>query len=553
MPRRLPHAGPPASGGEWRALSGEGPVGRGLTADEARTTANLSRSKELTQVTYFPDDMAEGLELPAVFERVCAALPNPSRTFLVGGAVRDALLSRPLHDFDFAVSGDGLAAARAVARALDMPFYALDDSRGTGRVIFSEGTELIHLDFASLRGTDLNADLAARDFTINAIALSADKQFIDPMGGQADLRSKVLRACGPASITDDPVRSLRLIRFAAQLNFRIERGTREAARSAASLLATTSAERIRDEFFKMLGGRRVAACIRAMDALGLLVQVLPETATLKGVTQSHPHIHDVWEHTLAVIDALDRLLGVLGRTHNVDAASEYVLGYAAGRAGRYRDDLADHLETQLSEGRSVRSLLFFAAIMHDIAKPQTRSVEAEGRIRFLGHELAGESAVRARGIALKLAGNEVDRVAAVVRHHMRPVVLSQGEAITPRAIYRFFRDTGPAGIDICLLTLADMMGMRGIEIGQTEWATRVNATVTLLEGYYRQPEQVVRPPALINGEDVMTAGVPQGKRVGELLEAVREAQVEGKVTSRDDALALVKELIKKNPSMDLSD
>jgi tRNA nucleotidyltransferase/poly(A) polymerase len=550
MPRRLPNAGPPTSGGDWHALSGAGPLGRGPTADDARTTARLSRSKEVTQVTYFPDDVADGLELPAVFSRVCAALPDPARTFLVGGAVRDALLYRPLHDFDFAVMGDGLAAAKAVGRALDMPFYTLDDTRGTGRVILTENGQTIHLDFASLRGNDLNADLAARDFTINAIALSTDQQFIDPMGGQADLRSKTLRACGPATFSNDPVRTLRLVRFAAQLDFHVERGTREAAREAAPLLKNISAERLRDEFMKTLGGRRVTAALRALDALGLLVKIVPETAAMKGITQSHPHIHDVWDHTLAVVDALERLLGVLGRSHNLDAASEYVLGYAAGRVGRFRDDISDHLEQQWSDGRTTRSLLFLAALLHDSAKPQTRSVETSGRVRFLGHEQIGESVVQKRAIALKLASNEVERVAAIVRHHMRPVLLSQGEAISNRAIYRFFRDTGPAGVDICLLTLADMMGMRGIEIGQSEWAARVNTAVRLLEGYYYQSEQLVRPPALINGDDVLAAGVSQGKRVGELLEAVREAQVEGKVSSREEALEFVKKSLGRESTTD---
>jgi putative nucleotidyltransferase with HDIG domain len=518
-------------------------VGRGPTADEARASARLSRSKELTQVTYFPAEIAEGLELPAIFDRVCAALPDPAQAFLVGGAVRDALLRRPLHDFDFAVVGDGLAVAKKVARALDVPYFALDDSRGTGRVILTEGDQQFNLDFASLRGPDLNSDLAARDFTLNAIALTPDGQFIDPMGGQADVKAHILRQCSPTSIADDPVRALRLLRLAAQLDFHVERGTREAARAAR--LETVSAERVRDEFMKMMGGRRVVAAVRALDVLGLLIQIIPETATLKGVTQSHPHIYEVWEHTLSVVESLERLLGVLGRHHNMDAASEYVLGYAAGRVGRYREQLTTHLETQLSEGRTVRSLLFLAALLHDIAKPQTRSVEADGRIRFLGHEVVGKKVAEERAIALKLSNDEVNRLTAIIWNHMRPVLLSQGETITPRAIYRFFRDAGVAGVDVCLLTLADLMGTRGTDMGQAEWATRVNTVVALLDGYYRLPEQVVRPPALINGEDVMALGVPQGKRVGELLEAVREAQVEGQVTTRDQALDLIKQLESK--------
>ncbi|HLB46663.1 MAG TPA: HD domain-containing protein [Anaerolineales bacterium] len=554
MPRssRLPRAGLSSLRGEgWVALSGSGPVGKGLTADDARAAAKLSRLKELTQVIYFPTDTTQPLVLPTTFDRARQALPDPSRVWLVGGSVRDALLNRPVHDLDFAVAGDGLAIARTVASKLGAAFFPLDESRGTGRVVAIEDDQRFFLDFASLRGDDLNADLAARDFTVNAIAVSLGGQLFDPMGGQADLKAKVLRTCSPASINDDPVRALRAVRLAAQLGFRIERGTREAAREAASRIASVSAERVRDEFMKMLEEQKPAASLRALDALGLLYHVVPETSALKGVTQSAPHVFDVWQHTLAVVAHLDSVLSVLRRAHDVDAASEYALGYAAARVGRYRNEISDHLEQELSVGRSARSLLFLAALLHDIAKPQTRAVEAgTGRVRFLGHENYGTEVAKERLIALRLSNDEVERVAIIVAHHMRPVLLSHGEAVRPRAAYRFFKATGPAGVDVCLLTLADLLGTRGIELGREEWAVRVDTVVALLDAYYKQSEQVIRPPALITGEDVMRLGVPQGPRVGELLEAVREAQAAGEVTTREEAMDRVKRLVEKDPSTD---
>ena len=548
-PSRLPRAGLPSFRGDgWVALSGSGPVGKGLTADDARDSAKLSRLKELTQVTYFPTDQSQPLELPPIFDRVRAAAPDASKVWLVGGSVRDALMRRPVHDLDFAVHGDGLALARLIAKKLDAAFFPLDESRGTGRVIVMDDDQRFSLDFASLRGDDLNTDLSARDFTVNAIAVDLTGQLSDPMGGRADLQAKLLRQCNPASIADDPVRALRVVRLAAQLDFHIERGTREAARQAASLVESVSAERVRDEFMKILEGRKPAASLRAMDALNLLSRVVPETSALKGVSQSAPHVYDVWHHTLAVVDYLDDVLSVLGRAHDVDAASEYALGYAAARVGRYRREISDHLDEELSVGRSARSLLFFAALMHDIAKPQTRTVEPGGQARFFDHEVLGKEVARMRAIALKLSSGEVERIVTVVHHHLRPGLLAQGRAVTPRAAHRFFKDTGPAGVDICLLTLADLLGTRGIELGQAEWAARVDIVVALLDAYYRQAEQVVRPPALITGEDVMALGVPQGKRVGELLEAVREAQAAGEVHSRDEAISLVKRMLGKDSS-----
>ncbi len=528
----------------WVALSGAGVAGRGLTADDAQTAAKLSRLKEPAQVIYLPTDQSPPLALPPVFGRARQALPDPSRVWLVGGSVRDALLRRNIHDLDFVVAGDGLALARRVADKLGGAFFPLDEERGTGRVVLNEDGEQFFLDFARLRGDDLNSDLAGRDFTVNAMAVSLapPETLIDPMGGQNDLRAKVLRMCRPDSFTADPARPLRAVRLAAQLDFRLERTTREAARQAAQLLPRVSAERVRDEFMKALGGRKPAASLRALDALGLLQHIIPETAALKGVTQSPPHVFDVWEHTLAVVDRLEALLAVLGRVHDVDAASEFALGYAAARVGRYRHQISDHLEQALSVDRSVRSLLFFSALLHDIAKPQTRTVEADtGRIRFFDHEEVGAGIAREKAVALRLSGDEVERVAAAVAHHMRPALLAQGGAVTPRATYRFFKAAGPAGVEVCLLTLADLLGTRGSELGQEEWAVRVNTVVTLLEAYFVQPEQVVRPVALISGDDVIEVlSVPQGKRVGEVLEAVREAQASGEVTSREEALAFAK-------------
>ncbi len=547
-PKRLPRTGPFSGRNRgWTALTGSGTSGGGLTARDAETTARLSRLKEVTQVIYLPTDQSPPLALPAVFERARGALPDSSRVWLVGGSVRDALLRRPIHDLDFAVDGDGLALAKTAADKLGGAFFPLDAERGTGRVVLFENGERFFLDFAALRGADLNADLAARDFTINALAVSLTppERIIDPMGGQADLQGKLLRLCLPGGFHDDPVRPLRAVRLAAQLDFRIERATRDAARAAAPLLADVSAERVRDEFMRMLGGRKPAASLRALDSLGLLPLIVPEAVTLKGVTQPPPHVFDVWEHTLAVVDRLEALLSVLGRAHDVDAASEYALGYAAARVGRYRNEISDHLDRELSAGRPARALLVFATLLHDIAKPQTRSMEdGAGRIRFLGHEVEGEKIARARSIALRLANEETDRVAATVAHHMRPVTLAQAGNVTPRAAYRFFKSTGEAGADVCLLTLADLLGTRGIELGQDEWAARVDTVVALLDAYYKQPDKIIHPAPLINGEDVMSLlGLPPGPRIGEVLEAVREAQAAGEVGTREEAIRFAAELL----------
>ncbi len=542
-PSRLPRTGPLAFRYRgWVALAGSKVVGTGRTADEALAAAQLSQIKESFVVVYLPPDDSPLLELPPLVERVSQALPDPAQVWLVGGSVRDILMNRPAHDLDFAVAGDGLAVARGVADRLGGAYFALDESRGTGRVVLRVEGSQFTLDFARLRGQDLTDDLSGRDFSVNAIAASLEPigRVFDPMGGQNDIKDKILRMCHPDAFVNDPVRALRAVRLAAQLNFRIERASREGEREAAPLISNVSAERIRDEFMRALGGRKPAACLRAMDSLGLLGHIVPEVGALKGVTQSAPHVHDVWEHTVATVDRLEALLSVLGRAHDLDAASEFALGYASARVGRFRNQLSDHLEQQLSVGRPARCLLFLAALLHDVSKPETRTVDAAtGRIRFLEHEGRGAQVAQARAAQLRLSRDEVERVGVVVAHHMRPSFLTQqGEGhVTARAAYHFYKATGAAGVDVCLLSLADLWGARGSDLGQDEWGERVNTVVTLLDAYFTHREEIVAPPALLTGDDVMTLlGVLQGPQVGAVLEALREAQSAGEVVSREQAL-----------------
>jgi len=524
--------------GRWVALLRGQVVGVGLTAEAALAAAQLSRPKETPTVMFVPDNPP--IELPNVVNDVRRALPADARVWVVGGAVRDALLNRRIRDLDFAVEGDALKMARAVGNALDGAYYPLDPDRDVGRVILKSEEGDLTLDFARLRGPDLDTDLAARDFTINAmaVALHDPETLIDPVGGLADVRAKRIRVCSPSALGDDPVRGVRAIRLAAQLNFRLDQDTRSLVRANADALAQVSAERVRDEFVRCVNGPRPGAALRALDLLGLLDQILPELATLKGVTQSPPHVLDVWEHTLAVVARLNEVLTLLGPVHDVDAASDLILGLISVQLGRYRHALTDHLRVTLTPERNVRAALMLAALLHDAGKPATRAIDPDGRIRFLTHETVSADLAEARLTELRLSGDELKRIRTIIAHHMRPRQLSSQKDVSPRAIYRFFRDTGAAGVDIVLLSLADFLGKHGGEPPpQDEWAHHLAVCAQLLEAHFEKREERVSPPALITGHDLMSElGLAPGPRIGQLLEAVREAQVVGEVTDRAGAL-----------------
>jgi len=279
--------------------------------------------------------------------------------------------------------------------------------------------------------------------------------------------------------------------------------------------------------------------MRALEMLGVLPAILPEMPALKGVVQSTPHIHDVWMHTLDVLQKLESVLEVLAPQYDPDVSANLMMGLLSLRLGRFRDQINTHLQYPFTPDRPGRALLFLAAVYHDVAKPQTRQVDAQGRIRFFEHDQIGARMIIERARALHLSNPEISRLETVVRHHLRPILLSQAGGLpSRRAIYRFFRDTQEAGVDICLLSLADVLGTYGPTLPQETWSHHLEVVRSLLKAWWEHPQSSVSPVALIDGNDLMRElGLKPGPKIGQLLEEIREAQVNGEVQNRDEALA----------------
>ena len=528
-------------------------VAQAGTPGQARRAAQ-SLFKETPEVVYMPTPYP--LILPALVDSVRSSLPDGMTVYLVGGAVRDALLGRPVHDLDFVLERNAIKTARHIADVLQADFYPLDNERDTGRVIVTsaDGKRML-MDFASFRAADpmmgsgqsLETDLEGRDFTLNAIALNlSDNSLYDPLAGAMDLKEKRLRACSPGAFTDDPVRILRGIRLAANFGFHILPETRTAMKAAAGLLGKVSPERLRDELFRILDGSQPAACLRALDLLGALDKLLPELSELKGVGQIPPHVQEVWEHTLSTVSHLERNLAALKPEYNSESASDLLQGLLVLRIGRYRQQIGEALMTPLTGDRSRRSLLFLAALYHDIAKPLSKKMDEEGQYHFWGHDQQGAVQLARRARALVLGNDEIQWLETIVRNHMRIHFFSnrlvrEGKPPSRRAIYRFFRETGPAGVEVCLLSLADLRATYEQTLPQETWAAALEVVRIMLEAWYEKKEEQVTPLPLVDGNDLMRElSLSPGKKIGELLEAVREGQAVGEVSTRAQALDLAR-------------
>lgn len=454
------------------------------------------------------------------------------RAYLVGGALRDVLLERETHDLDVSVQGSASNIARAFADDLGAAYFLMDAEHDVARVILerADGTRDI-VDFARLRGGSVQDDLATRDFTINAMAADAaswDGQadaLIDPFNGRQDLEAKRVRAVRAEVFRNDAVRLLRAARMEAELGFGLDEETVRLVRRDAELLAFAPMERARDELVKVIAAPNALRNLRRLDALRLLGHILPEVNAMRGVTQSSPHIYDVFEHSL----------------HAVNAAEETErAGYSNLAQGAFGEQLREHFAQRLSAERTRRELLRLTLLLHDIGKPATRTVEANGRIRFFGHEDVGAAMIEAALRRLKFSNDEIVRAKTIVQHHLRPLLLAQN-GITTRAVYRFFRDTGDVGVDIAVHAWCDQNATYGADDVSDEKVALQAVIGRLLERYYHAREEVIAPPPLLNGNDVIEfLQVPPGPRVGEMLDAVREAQAVGEVTTREEAFAFLR-------------
>jgi poly(A) polymerase len=456
--------------------------------------------------------------------------------WLVGGAVRDALIGRPTADFDIVVEGDPGEAARAVARAGGRAAcFELSGEFGAWRVVARDGSWQIDLE--ALRGETLEGDLALRDFTVNAIAEPlAGGETVDPLGGAEDLRAGRLRAAGQAAFEQDPLRVLRLARVAVELELDPDPGTIELAIAQAPGLASVSGERVLVELRRIVASATPRAGIELMARLGALSVVLPEVAALRGVEQSAYHHADVYDHTLEV---LDRAAGL-----TAGEVDDEVALALAGNAGRAAALLGEPLADDMTRGQALR----WGALLHDAAKPLTRAVQpADGRVTFMGHDALG--AELAREVLTRLRASERLRahVAALVRNHLRlGFLVHEPQPLARRTVYRYLRDTSPVQADVTLLSVADRLATRGRRAEQAIEA-HLRLAAGVLDDALRWHEEPAAPPLVRGDELARELGIAPGPELGRVLEEVAEARYAGEVSSREQAVSYARTILAPEP------
>ena len=479
--------------------------------------------------------MGDALERARIFlaEREIAA-------WVVGGSVRDMLLGVPTADADVVVDAANVPQlGRQFADEIGGAFYHLDQERSYVRVLSAMNTagERARLDITPLGSGDIAADLARRDFTVNAMAVTLNEwdsreSIIDPLGGCDDLKQGVLRAVKSTIYADDGIRLVRLARLAGQLGFTVDDETAALARRDAAHIADVSPDRLRDELCKVFALRDSMSALRLLDDISALSRILPELDAARDVTQPKEHYWDVFNHLVETVGFMDGLLDAERRT------AAPVLSQMP-----WSDHVADYFAEELSGGVDRAVLTKFACLVHDIAKPQTKTVEESGKVRFLGHPEEGAETTEAIMERLHFSRRAIAYVTLVVRQHLRPMQLSNNlQPPTRRALYRFKRDLGDAAIGATWLSMADFLAAKGPMLDPNEWRRRVSHCSLVMESILAEPAEDAAAPQLVNGHMLMEAlGIGPGPQLGQMLESVREALASDEVSTPEDAIEFARQ------------
>jgi putative nucleotidyltransferase with HDIG domain len=490
------------------------------------------------------------------------------RAWLVGGAVRDAALKKPVKDLDLAVEPvpDFDARIRKLARRLNASVFPLDEERRVYRLTprSARPGRGPQWDISPFQGRDLNEDLLRRDFTINAMALPltpgfrprADKKtglfklptlkkadVIDPAGGLKDLISGTIRAVSPEAFEGDPLRLLRAFRFSSCLGFRLAPGTLKLIKARAALLKRSAPERIHDELMMILASPHAAARVKELYAAGLLTAVIPDLEAQRSCAEVYYGKGGVLKHTFAVMERMDQFLAHTG---------DYIPDWK-----------------KIGEFFAQKEVLKLAALLHDIAKPPCAR-EIGGRLRFFGHEEHG--AVMSRRIMedLRFSRDHIKLVTGTIGTHLRPGNLAANDLISDRAVFRFFRTMGEYTVPLLILCWADhasyvspatLAAIRtrirekpfaipkgGLPQNGTKKTLRFMQVLNLLFRTYISKNIKLKTARRIDGHDVIKALIfKPGPEVGEVLEKVKLRQFEGRITDRRQALRYLSGL-KKRPA-----
>lgn len=456
-----------------------------------------------------------------IISEITPLLNQNAELFIVGGFLRDLYFNKESFDMDFIVKGqNAIDLARDFADKTNRYFILLDEEFEIARVV--DRDKIHYFDFARCENDDIDLDIARRDLTINALCLKVfpNEELIDKYNIISDFENKIVRAISEKNLLDDPLRILRIYRFASLLGFKIEKETLNYTKEHATLINNVSKERILTELFKLFEGTNSAKYLQLMKDCGLLYEIFN---ILKREAQIPPNTH----HHLCLID------------HSIETVHQAEL-----KIMQSPDFVNEKLNSYQSNGIKYLSLFKLACLLHDVGKPDTWTIEENGRHRFINHDFVGAELLKPILKEMKFSKAQIKYITTLVRNHIYPSQLAREEAeVNEKAVFRMFRKLEDCTIDVLILAMADRLSAQGPAITQEMTQNNLNLLNKYLYMYKDFLETAKPLPKLLDGNEISEIlNIPKGKELGNIIKQLQNAQLAGEIITKDDAITYISKI-----------
>lgn len=443
-----------------------------------------------------------------------------AQIYLVGGAIRDFYLGVENFDKDIVViNANAKKFAKSLANSIDATFVPLDEDFQIYRLVLQDKVNFI--DIAAPVGKNIEEDIKRRDLTINALAINLKTfEIVDVVGGLNDLKIKKIRHLSEQNFIDDPLRLLRVYRFQSVLGFGLDKELEKIVKKHSTKIKKPAIERVSYELLKLFSGEHCEEALFDMDKSGLLEEIFPVIKDVKTVPSNLHHHLALFEHSVEVVKQISEVYEKSG------------------------EDVKNHLEKVDFGGVSRLAHLKLAGFLHDIGKPSTWTIEQDsGKHRFIKHDDIGSKMAASILKKMKFSKKQIEYIQKMIKYHIYPSHVVAAPDINDKIYMRLIRKMENNVIDVIVLAMADRLSARGVEITDEIVAKNLNNLQALLNFYLSIKDGLKPLPKLLSGEEIMQIlNLKPSKELGNIIKSLQEAQLEGNVTTKEDAVNFLKSL-----------